>query len=463
MNLCKKFNFSFLILILILSFCFQTIVFCILNSTITIKGDAYARVNADVRITDFKIKSVSNSVSNYNEFNKNEITMGITLNNNTSSVVYSVEVSNYNSNNIGIYSISGLPTGLSYSISNYTVGSDSLINGIGSKTFELTISGNPGNYDISLDFDFRNIYSITYTGISNSNFPSSVMNGENLDLTFSEPVPFNLVVYIDSVRSKNYTYENGKLYIENITGNVKIEYIEKVIFQNLYEVPDFYNDEYREQVKTLRFVNYVDIPTDALAVYDVSENVDGSVTAWIDRDLNMYVGSDWKIYSRYLMERTFINMTSLEYVFFDNFDGSRTTFYNATFENCTSLMSVDMSMLNFSNVTQSFRVFYNCKNLEYVNLGGFNALPSIQAYEMFYGCSKLKSVDLSKMQLSTTTNVNLFQMFKNSSSLETIDIRNFDFSKVTGYYHMLYNVPNDCEIIVKNQTQKNWLINKFSN
>ena len=161
----------FIILIILLCFSFQTIAFSALSTTMNIDGVGYARMKTDVRITDVLLKNVNDATTNYDEFSKNTISTGITLNNNTSSVVYTIEVSNYNSNSVGIYSISGLPEGLSYSISSdYMVGEDVLINGVGKTSFSLTISGAAGSYDFILDLDFRSRYSITYNGFSSKGY-----------------------------------------------------------------------------------------------------------------------------------------------------------------------------------------------------------------------------------------------------------------------------------------------------
>ena len=54
-------------------------------------------------------------------------------------------------------------------------------------------------------------------------------------------------------------------------------------------------------------------------------------------------------------------------------------------------------------------------------------------------------------------------MFYNCSSLTNLDISNFTFDKVTNYTGMFTNVPNNCEILVKSQTEKDWITSKFAN
>ena len=116
----KKF-ISFVILFFFV-LCMQTIVYSAINSTLKIKGDAYARVDSDVRITNFSLYRVDNAVSSYEDFNKEQLASNIILNSNSSSITYMVEVTNYGSSSVGINSIDGLPNGLSYELIDYEFG-----------------------------------------------------------------------------------------------------------------------------------------------------------------------------------------------------------------------------------------------------------------------------------------------------------------------------------------------------
>ena len=49
-------------------FMFSTIVYSAINGTVKISGNAYARVEADARITDFRLASSNNATSSYEEF-----------------------------------------------------------------------------------------------------------------------------------------------------------------------------------------------------------------------------------------------------------------------------------------------------------------------------------------------------------------------------------------------------------
>ena len=79
---------------------------------------------------------------------------------------------------------------------------------------------------------------------------------------------------------------------------------------------------------------------------------------------------------------------------------------------------------------------------------------------MFYFCSELTSLDLSSFNTSKVTNMR--DCFYNCKKLTRLDIRNFDFTNVTSYSSMFGIVPTDCLIIVKDDTAKTWITEKFT-
>lgn len=182
-----------LIFIIILCSCFQTIVYSALYSTMTITGIAYARPVKDVRITDFKLNNSSvNSTSLYEEYSANTISTKFNLVDSSSSIVFDVEVTNYGSADVGILQLIGdIPTGLSYEIINYNL-KDKICDDIGKynqmavKTFQIKFTGTPGEYEVSFEFDFRTYHKVTYTDITNNNYPTEVIDCGNLNITFTE-------------------------------------------------------------------------------------------------------------------------------------------------------------------------------------------------------------------------------------------------------------------------------------
>ena len=84
---------------------------------------------------------------------------------------------------------------------------------------------------------------------------------------------------------------------------------------------------------------------------------------------------------------------------------------------------------------------------------------------MFDSCSNLTSLDLSTFDTSELTRIDY--MFNKCRKLMFIDIRTFDFTKITSYINMVGTAanngpPNNCLIIVKDDTAKTAITTNFS-
>lgn len=79
---------------------------------------------------------------------------------------------------------------------------------------------------------------------------------------------------------------------------------------------------------------------------------------------------------------------------------------------------------------------------------------------MFLNASKVKKIDLSEFYIPYVQNITA--MFRGCYSLEKLDIRTFIFSNFSIYGNLFTNVPTDCEIIVKDDEQKQWVNTNFS-
>ena len=232
----KKLKLFSLILLIIFCLYFQTVAYSAINSTMTIKGDAYARVDADVRITNFKLSSSSlNSTSSYEEFSVNTIASKFNLLDSSSSIVFDVEVTNYGSSDVGILQLVGtVPTGLSYEIINYNL-KDKICDDTGKcnqmavKTFQIKFMGTPGEYEVNLELDFRTYHTVSYTDITNNNYPIEVIDGGNLNITFKEDLK-KVSVLSNGVEVNYYDQiSNGQIItIENVSNDIEIKKKEPV-------------------------------------------------------------------------------------------------------------------------------------------------------------------------------------------------------------------------------------------
>lgn len=155
--------------------------------------------------------------------------------------------------------------------------------------------------------------------------------------------------------------------------------------------------------------------------------------------------------------------SSLEEFSMKNCDTSSLVNFKDAFYYCSSLKKADFSGIDISKVSSFHRMFYNCSKLTEVNCSSFGANSNGNVESMFYKCTSLESIDLRNFTTNFGYGVQGMDMFSNCTSLKHLDLRSFDFSRVTYYSGMFNKVPTDCEIIVKNTTQKNWVTGKFTN
>ncbi|MBQ9072132.1 MAG: BspA family leucine-rich repeat surface protein, partial [Bacilli bacterium] len=402
------------------------------------------RQKADIRITDLQMSEVSNEgQSKYQEYNKENISVGVNLPNSNSSVTYKVEVTNIGNVEMGILSIEGLPENLEYELKDYQlkekICDTSNVCKLGiKKEFYITIKYKENGYNtsiteynINLDFTFKQVYNVTYEGITNNNYPSSILEGETLEVEFTETIP-KVVPYINDTKVE-YTYENNKLTVENVTGDINLKYIEKVYLTTLSEGTYFKESAYISKIKTVSFVDSVDIPSDALATYNLEENSGDEIKGWIDTNYNLYIGSEWDIYSKDL-SYAFQNMSGVTNITFKNLNTSEATTMRNMFYGMSGLTSLDVSTINTTKVKSMQRMFQDVSKLTSLDLSNFDTTNVTAMYGMFSGMSGLTSLDLSNFNTSNVTDMNA--MFNGMSGLTTLNLSSFNTSKVISMAHM---------------------------
>ena len=231
----KKIKILSLIFIITFLMFFSTIVYSALYTTCNITGVAYSRVEADVRITNFMLASTNNATSSYEDFAKNHIVTEIDLTDTSSSLTYYLEITNYGSIDVGIFDITGLPTGLNYSIKDYSL-HDKICDDTGKcnsfikKTYELTlITTSTYTGSVQLNFDFRTYHTIEYINITNNNYPTEVIDGGTLNITFAEDLKRIQILSNDTELTYYSEVSNGQtISVNNITSDIEIKIKEQV-------------------------------------------------------------------------------------------------------------------------------------------------------------------------------------------------------------------------------------------
>lgn len=170
--------------------------------------------------------------------------------------------------------------------------------------------------------------------------------------------------------------------------------------------------------------------------------------------------SGWDVSNVTSMGSVFAGCTNLTSLNLDNFDTSNVTSMGGMFNGCRGLTSLDVSNFDTSNVTDMSSMFsyltYNTKQDINLDLSNFNTEKVTTMYAMFNYCYYITKLDLSSFYTPNLTNTG--SMFQTCMKLTYLDIRNFTFDKVTSYSGMFNNIPKDCLIIVKGQTEKDWVL-----
>lgn len=141
---------------------------------------------------------------------------------------------------------------------------------------------------------------------------------------------------------------------------------------------------------------------------------------------------------------------------------SDVTSFNQAFYQAKGLVKPDFSNWTFSQNTNYLQnVFEGCTNLEEISLPGLGIThPTTRISSMFGGCTKLKKIDLSNFAPRGLLDVGY--VFRGCTSLEEIDISSMTMPS-SGFTTMFTGVPDNCLILVKDQTAKDWFTTNWSN
>ncbi len=237
-------NVRLLYLINIACVLMLSIGFSALQNTLEINDiNATVKPEFDIRITDISIdSSTGNAISSHEEYNVKTITSGINLPNSNSSITYDVEITNIGNVEMGILNITGLPSNLTYTLSDYNLkdilcdDNNQTMCKLGSvSTIKITIgyaqngyNSSNTNYSIALNFSFKRVFSITYNGFSNDlTLPDTILEGESKTITFNNDtgIPYDV-----AVTSATGSYSSPTLTLSDATGNITISRYYKITY-----------------------------------------------------------------------------------------------------------------------------------------------------------------------------------------------------------------------------------------
>lgn len=187
----------------------------------------------------------------------------------------------------------------------------------------------------------------------------------------------------------------------------------------------FGNETYkRNDILTITIRDSLDGMADD--AWDVSENKDGSVMAWVEDGTNFCIGEKGGVTARDC-ENLFSNFSNVTAI---NLNGC---FYTNPAENFKDMFSgnwnlteLDLSSLNTSNAVTMEEMFEDCTRLLTLDISSFDTSKVENMASMFLFCQELKEIDVSSFDTGNVTNFTA--MFKACYKLESLDLSGFDLS-----------------------------------
>jgi len=127
--------------------------------------------------------------------------------------------------------------------------------------------------------------------------------------------------------------------------------------------------------------------------------------------------------------------------------------------------SLDLTNFDTSKATNISYLLSGCRNLENLIIENLDLTNVKTAHQLFANCRKIKRLDLSKWKAPLLTEANY--LFTYCIAMEFIDLRSIDLTKITSYLYIFgqdasNGVPDDCLIIVKDDTAKTWITEKYT-
>lgn len=240
------------------------------------------------------------------------------------------------------------------------------------------------------------------------------------------------------------------------------------LYRDGTDSPVFGSEYQRQQIASVTFLaSTEEAATDS---WDVSQNQDGTVLAWVKPNgalYDLFIGAEGGVvapedctclFLDYINLRQIefndafdtANVTSMSSMFdgcsslskldVSNFDTANVTDMYAMFDNCNSLATLDVSGFDTTNVMDMGGMFGNCNSLTELDVSGFDTANVMSMYAMFYNCSHLSELDASHFDTSNVTNMGF--MFCGCSNLTELDVSGFETAKVTNMYAMFDNCSN---------------------
>lgn len=234
----NKLKNIYLVLIFI-STIFISVGYAAINSiTGNITGNLIAKAKEGIHITDVSYLSnidADSENSVINNFYETTLDSSIILSdtNGESTITYKVTMYNNTDYNYGFnevlfleenYDNTDITYDLTFPDGETILSNDDLTFNITFKYVDDTV-GDSNTLNSYINISFKRIYNITYVGITNNNYPTEILEGNNLSITFIDDIPDNITV----TGSENYTYDSPNLVINSVSNDITITGTQTVV------------------------------------------------------------------------------------------------------------------------------------------------------------------------------------------------------------------------------------------
>ena len=283
---------------------------------------------------------------------------------------------------------------------------------------------------------------------------------------------FKIIFYIDANLENPIEMQNAILegYITvdafpNYVMEGASKSINEIISESVQDTSNFLSTKIlRNQIESITFDSFENIPENSIGEYDVSLAKNRSVLLYYtDNDNN-------NLYEVMIATESGTTVASSGYALFafltnminidlSNFDTSRVTNMHGMFAYSTSLKTLNVSTLNTSNVIVMRSMFgaggddyigiiYKMSLEKIIGLEDFDTKKVVNMRTMFQNCGNLKQLNVSNFNTSNVTDMS--HMFWGVKGLENIDVSNFNTSKVTNMKGMFGDRRNNPNILLTN-------------
>lgn len=163
--------------------------------------------------------------------------------------------------------------------------------------------------------------------------------------------------------------------------------------------------------------------------------------------------SPWNTYKANNFSNMFSDCEKLTTLDINNWNTLNGKDFSQMFSHCRNLTTLKIDNWNTVNGKDFSYMFWNCQNLITLNINNWNISNGNNFVAMFSNCKNLQSLNLAEWNFEKCTTA--ASMFANCNNLKTIYFNNCNFQNSPILTYAFNNIPNNCNIWVKDSFTKN--------